>query len=1480
MIVPNVLFDNPNPAIDFDKWKIRVPTQPMPWPVPGIRRASINSFGYGGTNAHVIVDDAYHYLREQALEGKCQTQVLAPQRLASSFSTPSALATAAARGLSSDPRIFYFSANDEKALKTLAKLYAKHLETRTVDDEGVFLEKLSHTLCARRSAFRFVIAMVASSRAELVSKLQAPLTSIEPSTKDAPKLAYIFTGQGAQWWAMGRELIELPVFGATLADCDKAMKGLGVSSWSIVEELRKPRKESRLDDVAISQPLCTAIQMALVDLYASWNIRPMCVAGNSSGEIAAVYTIGAVSLETAMELAHHRGVLASTAKQLGVPSGMLAAGLSEQEALCEMSDLGGAFGEVAIGCVNSPKSTTFSGDLTALVQLQKRLASRGLFARRLQVDMGYHSHHMQPIADDYGRCLAHMALVPPAQRNGIPMYSCVTGEAITSRDLGSEYWARSVVACVRFSDAVAQLCASSPVDMLVELGPHAALAGPVKQILEGRQVLESSKPDREAPIHYQSALVRGHDARRSALAVVATLLVRGYRVKHLRPSPHLSPLPDLPAYCWNHDRTYWSESRLSRDYRFRPSGRSDILGAQVADFNPLEPRWRNFLRVSEQPFLKSHVVQGALVYPAAGFCCMALEALRQLSVMQAKKQHPPPCSFTVREVSIANALIIPETDVGVEIDFSMRPEPTSSVGSSATCSEFRVFSYTTQGGWKEHCRGLVSMTPSSPNSSWSQIAQMGDLVEYETRASLKSVDCEAFYRALHGAGICYGPEFQGLKKISARDNVAVVEMMVPDATSTMPKQVESGCLIHPTTLDCIFQTGLAAASKGDVKNLNQSFVPTFIETLSVPANLTAPSGREYEVVAQIRQLGYRDTGVNIMAYETDPRTPVVRISGLKCVALPNTTHAHGDEPFSKVRELCATAVWEPDDNLLGQRDMGNVPRTLLGVTSKATSLVAKQASQAVILLRPSEMTCGIAAIISAVELILQSRNIDTKVLRLNDLVVERDIMGVVCVSFVEFDEPWLSLISSSDFEILQRMSQETGKLFWITRGETSCPKRAAFLGLARCLRAERQGWPCITIDFDHRNQITPAQVAKLILSVYVRTFEQHSLSEKVTIDQEFSEHGGVLHVQRAVEDYSMNRRIAARTKGIALPDTVQDISQSAVPLRIHLRHLGSFDSFVWEEDVSMSHPVLPGDVEIQIRAVGLTSRDLLIATGNVSDNYLGHECAGVITNIGRNVPLFQLGDRVVALCLGSLATHIQVPFGFVARISDDMDFAAAAALPIANVTADICLNHAARLQQRDTVLIHQAGDSIGQAAVSLARAIGADVFVTVNKETEKQQLVNAYGIDESRISSSADLSFVCGIQAATSGHGVDVILNSLSGETLQAGWKCLAPFGRFVDISKHDADINSRLEMAPFAKNATFSAVDIPFIMRNKPRVVQQAFQNNMEEAMKRDKSRLPIMLMVQPISNIGDAFRGLQAEDHRGKIVLLLNKGDKIKVS
>ena len=403
-----------------------------------------------------------------------------------------------------------------------------------------------------------------------------------------------------------------------------------------LDEILKESDSSRINLPELSQPICTALQIAQIELLKHFGVRHEAVVGHSSGEIAAAYAIGALSMPSALKVAYFRGKLGSKLAMETSPGwGMLAVGLGSSEItpyldkviVGSISDKQTNAGRVnlAIACVNSPKSVTVSGCNDLLDQLKEMLLKESVFVRRLAVDVGYHSFQMSLIAEEYLQSLG--TLQKGRSVTGAPqMISSVTGSRISPESLTDPgYWVRNLISPVQFEAAIRTLTkptakatrkkldlshkVSKVVYDLVEIGPHAALQGPIRDTL----VLES----RRATLSYFSMLKRKESDIMSVLSLLGNLYCKGYPIALTKANNHfilkgerqnLKVLCDLPEYPFDHSKKYWYESRLSRDFRLRPFPRLDLLGTRSADWNPFDARWRKLTRIQETPWLGEHKV--------------------------------------------------------------------------------------------------------------------------------------------------------------------------------------------------------------------------------------------------------------------------------------------------------------------------------------------------------------------------------------------------------------------------------------------------------------------------------------------------------------------------------------------------------------------------------------------------------------------------------------------------------------------------------------------------------------------------------------------------------------------------------------------------------------------------------------------------------------------------------------------------------
>ncbi|UNI16442.1 putative PKS/NRPS-like protein biosynthetic cluster [Purpureocillium takamizusanense] len=698
--------------------------------------------------------------------------------------------------------------------------YAKRYPLRLGD--------LAHTLGTRRKGYLYRSYAVVDDRDDFEIQF-SPITKSKGANSSV--VNFLFTGQGAQWAGMAAELLhDVPDFLASIRAMDKTLQSLPhPPNWTMEEELQRSKEISRINEPEFSQPICTALQMGLVNLLYTVGIRPASVVGHSSGEIAAAYAAGALSQDAAIIVAYYRGQV--TKKQLR-KGGMAAVGLGNEEVAPFLKATDPSAGIVRVACVNSPNSVTLSGDDEALDAAIASIKSAmpDCFVRRLKVDKAYHSHHMEEIGDIY-ETLVKPYVTPTELR--VPLLSSVTSQRIISPEhLGSSYWRSNLEKPVLFSSAVRSMlqmkshAASSQV--LLEIGPHSALAGPVRDIVKSM----SSDAIGTAPT-YISSLIRNQASTRAFISALGQLYQASAPVD-LSAVPGLldadgttcapAVLTDLPPYPWRHEANYWNESRIAHSWRQRKFPPHELLGVRTMEADDLEPAWRNMLRVDEAAWIRDHKIHDDVVFPAAGYVCMIGEAIRQIT-----SGDVPIADFSLRQVDIRTALVLREDETKELLTRMRRVRLTTSLESSAWF-EFSISSFNGE-TWVKHCTGQARAS--------SDAVILGDPELGEDHPRPVSSP-PAWYRTMKAVGLNYGPQFQGLTNISAASE-AMTKAGDRKAAATIrdrshddqDRMVETKYQIHPTAIDYCLQTFMVAAAAGLSRELTSLRMPTYIDQLYI-----------------------------------------------------------------------------------------------------------------------------------------------------------------------------------------------------------------------------------------------------------------------------------------------------------------------------------------------------------------------------------------------------------------------------------------------------------------------------------------------------------------------------------------------------------------------------------------------------------------------------------------------------------------------
>lgn len=585
MIPPNLHFVEPSPHIPFEELNIRVPTTPEAWPDTGMKPkvAGVNSFGFGGTNAHVVLRE---HSQSAAPEGRHVNEMTLPL-------------------------VIPLSARSEEALKALATAMSSFLEDGS-QCESAELADIAAAAALHKGQHHFRAAFVTATKRELAGLLQAYASAeAKPDAihgrilqKTPLKTAFIFSGMGQQWRGMGRGLYQHePVCRNIIDRCSQLFQE-HTQAWNLVEELFADEQTTRIDETQISQPCIFAVQAALSALWQAWGIKPATIVGHSVGEVAGYFAAGVLSLEDAVKVCFHRSRLQQTKAGSG---GMLAAGLSEKDAGRFLQQFAG---KVSIAAVNAAEAITFSGDVEALHEIAGICENENIFHRFLKVEVPYHSAGMDSICDEFRESLGD---IRPAAEN-IQVISTVTGAGTAGTLINGNYWAENIRKPVLFKTALDELI-KSDTDIFVEISAHPVLSA---YMLESLATAEK----KGAVIH---SLKRGEDDEKTLLHAVAKIYTAGGPVawQSLYPSP--TRFVKLPAYPWQ-NKPCWLESEESRKYRLGIRNGHPLLGEMT---HAGRRTWNSTIDLSLLQYLKDHVVQGGTVCPAAAYIEMAFAAFKE-----------------------------------------------------------------------------------------------------------------------------------------------------------------------------------------------------------------------------------------------------------------------------------------------------------------------------------------------------------------------------------------------------------------------------------------------------------------------------------------------------------------------------------------------------------------------------------------------------------------------------------------------------------------------------------------------------------------------------------------------------------------------------------------------------------------------------------------------------------------------------------
>jgi acyl transferase domain-containing protein/NADPH:quinone reductase-like Zn-dependent oxidoreductase/acyl carrier protein len=1309
------------------------------------------------------------------------------------------------------PQLICVSGHTEAALSAQLEAWERWLEAGVPTIAP--LADLAFTAAMRRTHHEHRAAFVVPSTQALSEGLAAcrrgearPGVVVGRAQRNRPRTVFIFPGQGSQWVGMGQGLFRRDAaFRKALEDCDTEIHH--EAGWSAIEELHRSEDATRQGQVDVVQPLLFAIQVALTALWRSWGVEPDAVIGHSMGEVAAAFVAGSLSLADATRVICRRSRLIAEEAPQG---GMLVVGLPENEA---RSLLEGRETEIAVGVVNGLGTTVLSGDKAALSRISSELESRGVFWRSVNVDYASHSPQMDPLLPELERRLA--GLRPRA--GAVPLYSTLLSQPLDGHTCDAAYWCRNLRETVRFAAAVQKLKTDGH-DLFLEVSPHPILVTPVLEST-GALVL--------------SSLRRGEDEFAAMLKSVAELHVRGYPVHHAAIASQTRRCVRLPSYVWGGERYYCDGPEFSIEapvIGFRAM--HPLLGHRTS--TPLAKRswvWQAQLGTQTSPSLQDHRVGTSVVLPGAAYAEAALASARELGLGRTAVENlsfQEALVFDGDGAETTQTVVVRETERRCSFRFFRRQRGTADTVDEWTC----------------HASGTIVASDDPP-------AGRRSLKEIRTRCEAR-LEGSDHYAAMERRSLHYGPAFRGISHVHVGEGEALAELASTEAVSAE----STAYVIHPALLDTCFQVLLCALRVPD----NATYVPTGLRRLRVHRPVVGPLWCHARSPAvENHELGRElNRGAHTNAL-LGPESENLELSGdLELI------NAEGELVLS-VNGLRAQRLESPRSSRAEQTS--NLPLHAIRWVVLEQAVAAAPPSRFVLLQ-------GRNGLGEAARAILEARGARCSVVTLDRAGIDdvqlpdratTDTVGYVYLLGLDATvrtEAGASYADDSTCSMLLELAQRLvpagrrGQLWIVTQGAQQAlgtevrlrPEQAPLWGFGRSLVHEHPDLGCRLVDLDPGVE-GMGELAKELAD------------ELVSAD---------LENQIAIR---CGHRLGARLMRI-------DPHTCSAGAHRNLDHDASFSLEISRpgslEDVVLRSTARPSlretEVLIETRAAGLNFIDLLRSLGQYPGQgagpaLLGMECAGRVVAVGEGVTEFKVGEDVIAVSPStgcSFGRFVGSPSSLVARRPKGLSQEEAAALPIAYLTALYSLRELARLSAGERVLIHSAAGGVGLASVRIAQWLGAKVIATAGTE-EKRDLLRSLGV--AHVFDSRSLDFANQILKMTNGRGVEVLLNSLSGEALVKGFELLAPFGRFVELGKRDIYEGLRLDLSVFSKSAAMFAVDVDRLLREGPATAGRLLREVVDLIESGELPPLPYQLF--DIADAQIAFRRMAEGKHIGKIVL-----------
>ncbi len=1418
-IPANLHFQELNPKISLKEGNFLIATQLEAWQTNNkARLAGINSFGFGGTNAHVILEEAPIQVESENIKE--------PPK-----------------------QILTLTAKSETALQLLANNYAVYLDNHP----EVSLTDICFTANRGRSQFRYRLAAIASSFEELKEQLQVASQGLETPNlvsgkvrSQIPKIAFLFTGQGSQYVGMGRQLYQTqPLFRQILERCEAILipyleKPLLSVIYSEIDN------NSLLDETAYTQPALFAFEYALARLWLSWGIKPDFVMGHSVGEYVAACIAGVFSLEDGLKLIAKRGELMQ-----GLPrDGAMLAALTSEEKIQEI--IAPYDQKINIAAINGPESIVISGETGSILSIQEKLEKQGINNKLLKVSHAFHSVYMEPILEPFEKFAETINYSAPQ----IPLISQLTDLLEESQiKIDAAYWRDHIRQPVRFFQAM-EILDRKGCELFLEIGPHPILLGMGSRCLPNKNIevwLPSLRKEQE---NWQQLLITLGKLFVRNLNLDWQRFYQGYKYQKI----------SLPTYPFERDR-YWLdvdsyfENHLRQSKGHLASERSihPILGSRLHLALKQQIIFRSDLSLETLAYIKDHRVLGAVILPGAAYFEMALTAAVEVFKQDIK-------NVVAEDIFIIEPVLLPKHEiVTLQMVINLKQPGSAS---------FEIFSKIAEGedDWTLHVTGKISVSSGkikSESLDWEKLE-----AEFSEEIAINN-----HYRYTKFQGLDFGADFQTVVRLKSHPHAweRIGQISMPDRL----KESKDLYYIHPVLLDGCFQimggilnpeyrATIAKANENNLAQYDYIFLPAGLNkisltglksnNLSVRAKITTANSqsKEFQEKNIVDNLDIKVITADLDIFDNRGNL-IAKIEGIKSLRIKKNAFLKRNK---QLRNCYYQINWQLQPRI-------NKLNHLLS-KEKKNWLIFCDSDQSIgnLLVEKMQKNGHNHTLVYRGD---TYKKLQEKTYQVNPLAFEHFHQLFIDIEKIDrypingilhlwsLDSRSQNNLTIGDLEqaqsfscgtllhlvqaILQKENKHKPDLYIITQNAEAIESSSKTLALSqstisslnKVIELEYPGIHTSQIDLDSTNELTQIEL----------------LWQEITGDR--SE-----EIQVA---FRGDRRYVSRLTRAKLKTKVKNFNWKNKPYRLNISSRGILENLT----IQPTEPKLPrsGEVQILVRATGLNFRDVLNAMGMYPGDPgpIGIECAGVITKVGQGVENLRVGDAVLAIAPSAFDRFAVTNAKLVTLKPTNLTFSEAATIPIAFLTAYYGLHNLAKITSQQRILIHSAAGGVGMAAIQLAKLANAEIFATASHP--KWQTLRSLGIEH--IMNSRTLDFADEVMKITDDRGVDIVFNSLSGEFITKSLSVLGDRGCFLEIGK--ADIFTKSELKKLREDVAYFPFDLAEICRDNPDLIRSMFAKIMPLF---ESSKLkPLPQKIYSLESVENAFRYMAQAKHIGKVIV-----------